>query len=207
MNNTKVWYYARVSSATQSLDRQIKAFREIGADDREIITEKKSGKDFENRESYNTLKNQLLRPGDTLYVMSVDRLGRNKAQIKKELEYFNKNNIRVKILDIPTTLHDFPTEQSWIQDMINNILIEVLGAMAEKERDNTRIRQAQGIECARDKGVVFGRKRIDFPENWETDITQWRAGEITARECMERVGMKANTFYRRVKEWDSVVGN
>ena len=89
----KIYYYARVSSKGQNLDRQIEKFKKLGADDRDIITEKKSGKNIEDREAYKAMRNQLLRNGDTLVIASLDRLGRNKANIKEELEYFKSNNI------------------------------------------------------------------------------------------------------------------
>ena len=98
----RTYYYASVSSASQSLARQIEAFHNDGADDHDIITEKKSGKDMD-RPEYQVMKQHMLRPGDTLVVMSLDRLGRNKQAIKDELGYYRKNNIRVRILDIPTS--------------------------------------------------------------------------------------------------------
>ena len=152
--NNKVFYYARVSSKSQNLDRQLEQFKALGADERDIITEKQSGKNFD-RPAYQTLKNQLLRSGDTLVVCSLDRLGRNKEQIKEELEYFKQNKIRLKILNIPTTLVDFPAGQEWVLDMVNNILIEVLGSMAEQERVNIKSRQAEGIKAAKNKNVKY----------------------------------------------------
>ena len=101
--DNRTFYYARVSSKDQNLDRQITAFKSLGADDRDIITDKESGKDFE-RAGYQALKNGMLRQGDTLVVKSLDRLSRNKRDIKKELEWFKENDIRVKIIDLPTTM-------------------------------------------------------------------------------------------------------
>lgn len=201
MANYEVWAYGRVSSIGQKLDRQIAQFKELGIDDRHIITEKKSGKDIESRAGYLALRNQMLRSGDTLYICSIDRLGRNKEQIKQELEYFKSNGIRVKILDIPTTLIDFPAGQEWVCDMVNNILIEVLGSIAQKERENIKIRQAQGIAEAKKKGVVkFGRPRAEKPDNWDSVVSQWKAGEITAVKAMELTGTTKSTFYKLVKE-------
>ena len=166
---SKTFYYARVSSKTQSLQRQIDRFLSIGANERDIICEKESGKDFD-RPAYNALKNQMLRDGDCLVVCSLDRLGRNKAQIKEELEYYKSHNIRIKILDIPTTMIDIQEGQDWILDMVNNILIEVLGSMAEQERANIRERQRQGIESARKSNVKFGRPAAAKPSNWDEVI-------------------------------------
>ena len=126
--NNKTFYYARVSSREQNLDRQLEAFKKLGADEREIISDKESGKDF-NRSGYQALKNTMLRSGDTLIVKSLDRLSRNKSDIKNELQFFKDNNIRLKVIDLPTTMMDLPKGQEWVFDMVNNILIEVLGTI------------------------------------------------------------------------------
>lgn len=200
MFESRNWYYARCSSSTQKLDRQIEKFKELGANDREIITDKESGKDF-NRAGYQALKNQLLRDGDTLTVVSIDRLGRNKEETKRELEYMKAHNIRVKILDIPTTLIDFPNGQEWVCDMVNNILIEVLGSIAQRERETIKSRQAEGIAVAKKNGTVkFGRPKAQKPQNWEDVIARWNAGEIKAVQAMEELHLTKATFYKLVKE-------
>jgi DNA invertase Pin-like site-specific DNA recombinase len=194
------WFYQRVSSSSQSLARQTAKFRELGADDRQIITDKESGKDF-NRQGYTLLKSQLLRDGDVLTVCSLDRLGRNKAQIKEELEYFKKHNIRLKILDIPTTLIDFPAGQEWVCDMVNNILIEVLGSIAERERETIRARQADGIrEAKKNPDIKFGRPNAEKPANWDKVIKRWETGEIKAVEAMKELNLTKTTFYKLVKQ-------
>ena len=105
--NARTYYYARVSTREQNLDRQIEAFKKLGADDRDIITDKESGKNLE-RTGYQALKLNILRPGDTLVVKSLDRLSRNKMDIRNELQYFKENGIRLKIIDLPTTMMDLP---------------------------------------------------------------------------------------------------
>lgn len=146
--NGRVYGYVRVSSREQNEERQIQALTHFGVDTENIIVDKKSGKDLE-REGYASLKKYVLRKGDTLVIKELDRLSRNKADIKKELEYFQEHGIRVKILDIPTTLVEFQEEQMWVIEMINSILIEVLGSIAEAERLKIRQRQAEGIEAAK----------------------------------------------------------
>lgn len=198
--DSRTWYYARVSTSSQNLSRQLAKFKELGADERQIITDKESGKDF-NRQGYLALKNQLLRKGDTLVVCSIDRLGRNKEQIKQELEYLKTNNIRVKILDIPTTLIDFPNGQEWVCDMVNNILIEVLGSIAEHERECIRSRQAAGIlEAKKNPAIKFGRPRAEKPNNWDEVIARWNNKEISAVKAMEELKLTKATFYKLVKE-------
>ena len=201
MNEHRTYFYARVSSKDQNEERQLNQFEEVFGIDRDadrdrIVIDKESGKDF-NRMGYQHMKNQLLRSGDTLVVTSLDRLGRNKQAIKEELEYFRTNNIRVKIMDLPTTLQEYEdnTTAAAIMDMVNNILIEVMGTMAEQERNNIKVRQQQGIENARDKGIKMGRPKLERPENWAEVTAEWTAKKITAVEAMKRTGLKKNTFY------------
>lgn len=196
----KVYGYARVSTREQNLDRQLKALSEFGVEDRDIVKDKESGKSLE-REGYQMLKNHLLREGDTLVIMSLDRLSRNKAHIKTELEYFKEHRIRVKILDIPTTLIELPEEQDWIFDMINNILIEVLASIAEQERIRTLQRQAQGIAAAKEKGKHLGRPKASYPENWHEVYLEWTNGKMTAKAAMAKLSLKRSTFYALVKQY------
>ena len=144
----RVYGYARVSTREQNEDRQLEALIRFGVPEQQIIVDKASGKDTE-REGYQYLKRQILRRGDTLVIKELDRLSRNKSDIKRELETFKDMGVRVKILDIPTTLTDFPPEQQWVQEMVTAILIEVLGSIAENERMKIRARQ-------RESGGTFG---------------------------------------------------
>lgn len=195
----KTFYYARVSTKEQNLDRQLKVFYDMGADERDIITDKESGKDL-NRTNYTALKNSMLRNGDTLVIKSLDRLSRNKNDIKNELQYFKDNNIRLKVIDLPTTMIDIEKGQEWIIEMVNNILIEVLGTIAEQERKTIRQRQREGIDAALDKGIKFGRPSAVKPDNWNDVITSWKNGEITANKAMELTNTKRTTFYKLVNE-------
>ena len=196
---SKTFYYARVSTREQNLDRQLEAFRRLGADERDIITDKESGKDME-RSGYRALRETLLRPGDTLVIKSLDRLSRCKADIKRELEYFQRAGIRIKIIDLPTTMTDWPEGQEWVRDMVNNILIEVLGTIAEQERMTIRQRQAEGIAAARAAGRHLGRARAERPEGWDEVTALWRDGQLTAVQAMDRLGLKKSTFYKLVRE-------
>lgn len=193
----RTYYYARVSSKEQNLDRQLAAFASLGAQERDIITDKESGKNLD-RAGYTALKTALLRRGDTLVVKSLDRLSRNKADIKNELQYFKENGIRLKVLDLPTTMIEYPAGQEWVLEMVNNILIEVLSSIAQQERETIRQRQAEGIAAARTKGKHLGRPRAVKPDNWNEVIERWHIGEITAVEAMRLTGTKKSTFYKSV---------
>ena len=196
--DSRTYYYARVSSKDQNLDRQLSAFLALGAQEREIITDKESGKELE-RTGYQALKNAMLRRGDTLVVKSLDRLSRNKSDIKNELQYFKDNGIRLKVIDLPTTMMDLPQGQEWVFEMVNNILIEVLGTIAEQERATIKQRQAEGIEAAKQKGKKLGRPALTFPANWDNVYAAWKAGEITAKTAMEQTGTKRTSFYKLVQ--------
>ncbi|MCM1506445.1 MAG: recombinase family protein [Ruminococcus flavefaciens] len=194
----RVYGYARVSSKEQNADRQVQALKEYGVDEHNIIIDKKSGRDMK-REGYASLKNFMLRSGDTLVVKELDRLSRSKADIKKELEYFKEHRIRVKILDIPTTLAEFSAEQEWVMDMINTILIEVLGSMAEAERLKIRQRQREGIDSAKQRGVKFGRPRAEKPPEWDSVMEKVSRGIIRPVDAMRELGLKKGTYYNLIK--------
>lgn len=203
--NTKYFAYIRVSSIDQNTDRQILAIKEycktnnIFIEERDIFVDHASGKDFQ-REKYQALK-ACLRAGDTVIVKELDRLGRNKDEVKSELEYFKKNSINVRILNIPTTLIDLK-EQAWVADMINNILIEVMSAIAQEERLKIKQRQREGIEAAKAKGKHLGRPRAKMPDNFEDVYARWKNGDITAVEAMKTTGLTKNVFYRFANEYD-----
>ncbi len=192
---TRTFYYARVSSKEQNLDRQIAAFKALGAGNRDIITDKESGRNLD-RPGYTALKSAMLRTGDTLVIKSLDRLSRNKCDIANELRFFKENGIRLMILDMPTTCMDYPEGQEWVLDMVNNILIEVLSTIAQQERETIHARQAEGIAAAKARGKQFGRPQIRKPDNWYNVYTEWKNGRITAKEAMQKTGLKRTTFYK-----------
>ena len=210
----KVGGYARVSTREQNLDRQIKALKKYVPEDM-IVTDKASGKDFD-RAGYQSLKVGIgkLTAGDTLYIKSLDRLSRNKDEAKKELQYFKDNGIRLKVIDLPTTLADYPEGQEWVLDMVTNILIEVYTSIAQNERETTKKRQREGLDAmpidettgkrkSKKTGNVVGRPRATYPTNWNEIYTKWQAKEITARKAMELLDLKPNTFYKLAKEYVS----
>ena len=200
----RIYAYARVSTKEQNLDRQMVELRKYINDEKYIFADKQSGKDMD-RPQYQLLK-KFAQRGDTIYIKSLDRLGRNKQQIKDELQYFKSEGVRVKILDIPTTMMDIAEGQEWLIEMINNLLLEVLSTMAEQERTNIRTRQAEGIAVLREKndGKGIGRPKADYPKEWQEVYTKWKAKELTAVKTMEQLGLKKNTFYKLVKQYEQL---
>lgn len=195
--------YMRVSSKDQNLDRQYEALKSYVTNEDYIYSDKASGKDMEREGFQNMLK--AMRSGDTLYIKSIDRLGRNKELIKEYLEQFKKKGVRVKIIDLPTTMQDVPAGQEWVIDMINNIIIEVYTSMAEQERQNIKQRQSEGIAVAKAKGKHLGRPVMELPEEWDKLYKEWKAGQITAVAFMDTIGMKKATFYKKVKEYEATL--
>lgn len=200
------YFYARVSSKDQNLARQIESARNYKEID-QIFKDKQSGKDFE-RKDYQKLK-EILEPGDEVVVHSLDRLGRNKDMIKEELAWFKEHGIVVRILDVPTTLIEYPDGQEWIMDMVNNILIEVLGSFAEQERQNIRKRQAEGIQAmpvdskgrrvSKKTGGHFGpaEKRVD---NFAEVYARQQSGEISLKEALLLTGIGRTKWYEMTRE-------
>ena len=196
--------YARVSTREQNLARQLDALKKYAPDldDTHIFTDKQSGKDF-NREAYLQLK-ACLSHGDEVFIEELDRLGRNKVEIKSELEWFKSQGVQVRILDVPTTLIDFQG-QDWIGDMVNNILIEVLGAVAEQERKKTRKRQSEGIAAmpvvdgrrvSARTGRGFGRPASVVDQGLFENLRQkQKDGQMTVSECCKELGISRSTWY------------
>ncbi len=202
-----IFGYIRISSKDQNPQRQIEALKSYSKElqDKNIYIDKESGKDF-SRKEYQKLKLKL-RKDDVLIIKELDRLGRNKRMIKDELNSLKEKEIRVKILNIPTTLIDLPEENAWVMDMVNNILIEVLGAIAEDERNKTRKRQAEGIAIAKKQGKYKGRKPKPLPKNFPSLYNQWKSGHISATQLTTLLGYKSrNTTYRKIKQYEQSLG-
>ena len=195
----KRYFYGRVSSKKQNLDRQLETARNYKDIDR-VFVDKKSGKDFE-REHYQEMKAVLV-AGDEVVVHALDRLGRDKEAIKSELAWFKKSGVIVRILNVPTTLVEYPAGQEWVMDMVNNILIEVLGAVAQQEREDMLERQREGLDAMNcdEKGRRVSKKTGGRfgPAEKNVDLTLL-AGETVSAACA-RLGISRNTYYRKLKE-------
>lgn len=203
--------YARISSQGQNEARQLVELEKY-VDKDMIVVDKMTGRNF-NRPGYESLKFGLskLVAGDELYITELDRLGRNKREIKIELEYWKEHGVIVRILTIATTMLEFPADQAWIQDMISNIIIEVLASEAEQEIERTKRRQMEGITLmpivdgkrySKKKKRFAGRPVITYPSNFKDVYIQWKSGAITATKAMELTELKRNTFYKLVKQYE-----
>lgn len=198
---SKIFGYARVSSKEQNLDRQLDSLKQYVPDERDIFIDKLSGKDT-NRPGLNNLL-YTLRAGDTLYIHSLDRLGRNTEDIKALLHELKQKEVTVRILDLPTSMADYGEAGKGIMELINNIILEVMAYQAQSERETIRKRQEEGIAAAKARGVHFGRNMYSYPSTWEEDYLNWKAKKCTAKSLIDKYGWGRTTFYRKVSEFEA----
>lgn len=188
--------YIRVSDKDQNEQRQLDAMKDLKIPARNLIVEKQSGKNFKDRPKYQALKERL-RKGDTLYVKELDRLGRNSEAIKDEWRDLTNMGVYIVILDMP--ILDTRDYKNGMDKLIANIVLELLSYMAQAEREKINKRQREGIDAAQAKGFVFGAPKKWYPE-FQLLYAKVKAGEMSAAELQRKLGMKPNTYYRRIKE-------
>ena len=197
-SNTKTFAYCRVSSTDQNEDRQVEAMLELGINERDIFIDKCSGKNFD-RPQYQALKLQL-REGDVLVIKSIDRLGRNYKQICEEWREIDRDiKANIKVVDMP--ILDTTRTDGLIGEVISDIVLQLLGYVAEQERAFIKQRQAEGIKLAKEKGKMLGKPPIQYPDNWKDVYKIWKSGSITAREAMKRLNLKPTSFYKLAKNY------
>lgn len=188
--------YARVSTREQNELRQLVALEQFGLPESQIFVDKQSGKDF-NRRSYKQLVRKL-RPGDTLVIKSIDRLGRNYTEILEQWRLITKEKrAAIVVLDMP--LLDTRQSRDLTGTLIADIVLQLLSYVAQTEREFIHQRQAEGIAAAKANGVRFGRPLIEQPESFPAVKALWASGGISAREAARQLGISAKTFARWAK--------
>lgn len=193
--------YIRVSSADQNEDRQVIAMREQAIPEQNIYTDKQSGKDFD-RPQYKRLV-KMLKAGDLLYLLSIDRLGRNYEEIQNQWRLLTKDiGVDICVLDMP--LLDTRNGKDLMGAFIADLVLQILSFVAQKERENIRKRQAEGIAAAKARGVVFRRPFVNAPDDFLQIVTEWRKNSIPFSEALSRSGLSSSTFYRRLREQQMV---
>lgn len=190
--------YARVSTKEQTEARQITALKEAGVADRDIYIDKVSGKSFD-RPEYQRLLN-VIREGDLVVVLSLDRLGRNYTEVQEQWRYITDElGADIKVLDMP--LLDTRANKDTIDSrFVSDLVLQILSYVAAKERENIKARQAQGIANAKAQGKVLGRPKAVKPAQWDEIYSQWKEKKITAVAAMKVLGLKPNTFYKFANE-------
>jgi DNA invertase Pin-like site-specific DNA recombinase len=191
--------YIRVSSVDQTEDRQMIALRGKGVAERHIYLDKQSGKDF-HRPQYRRLV-RALKPGDLLYVQSIDRLGRDYREIQQQWRLLTKEKgVDICVLDMP--LLDTRQGKDLMGTFIADLVLQILSFVAQSERENIRRRQQEGIAAAKARGVKFGRPPLPLPENFYEVHRRWRNKELTLRQAAEACGMPAGTFYGKAVKFE-----
>ena len=190
--------YVRVSSQDQNEERQLVALREKLVDPKQTFIDKQSGKDFDRPQYKKMLKK--LKAGDLLYVLSIDRLGRNHEEIQRQWRVLTKDiGIDICVIDMP--LLDTWNGKDLMGTFIADLVLQILSFVAQSERENIKKRQTEGIAAARARGVHLGRPVLPVPEDFEQILKDWEPGKITLNEAQKRLGMTETTFYRRRREF------
>jgi len=205
----KRYGYHRTSTREQHLDRGITEITAYCSSNNleleKIFTDQQTGKNF-NRPRYTIMKEDVLRPGDELIITEIDRLGRNKQEILRELQYYWDNGVRVKVLELPTTLIDLSAMDNvmarLIMETINNMLIELYAAMAQAEIEKKEKRQKEGIEAKKARGEWddYGRPAVITVEEFAKEYAKVTEGTVRPFELMKQLGMSKATFYRYVNK-------
>ncbi len=194
----KTYGYARVSTKDQNLDRQLCALREFGIPEKQIFREKLSGRDFD-RPVYQKLLKKL-KPGDTLVIKSIDRLGRNYEEIIEQWRIITKEKqVTIVVLDIPL-LSNVREGKDLTHMLISDIVLQLMSYMAQMEREFIHQRQAEGIAAARAKGVRFGRKPKEKPYDFPLVFDQWKMGKLSARKAAKKLQVSRGTFMKWTRE-------
>lgn len=190
--------YIRVSATDQNLDRQLIALKNAGVETKRIFVDKLSGKDF-NRPNYKRLIKRLKR-GDLLYIVSIDRLGRNYTEIQEQWRMLiHDKQVDICVLDMP--LLDTRNKKDLMGTFVAELVLQILSFVAENERANIRKRQAEGIAAAKVRGVQFGRPKIILPDDFVDIVYAWKQQELTVDDILQRYHISRTTFYRRAKEY------
>lgn len=194
----KIYGYVRVSSTDQNEERQLIALREKGVPEKNIFMDKQSGKDF-NRPQYKRLM-QRLKSRDLLYILSIDRLGRNYEEIQAQWKIITKEkSVDVCVIDMP--LLDTRQGKDLMGTFIADLVLQILSFVAQSERENIRKRQEEGIAAAKARGVKFGRPEKALPKDFGKLVSEWEKKRISLAEVLEKCDMSEATFYRRVREY------
>ena len=195
-----IYGYVRVSTREQNEDRQLIALREMAVPEKNIFMDKQSGKDFQ-RPQYKKLVRKL-KKDDLLYIKSIDRLGRNYAEILEQWRILTKEKgIDIVVLDMP--LLDTRRGKDLMGTFLSDIVLQVLSFVAENERTNIRQRQAEGIAAAKARGVQFGRPPLPLPENFHEVHQAWRNKKIPLPQAASECGMPVGTFYAKARQFEN----
>ncbi|MBQ7108612.1 MAG: recombinase family protein [Clostridia bacterium] len=194
----KNYGYIRVSSTDQNEDRQLIAMKEKAVPKANLYIDKQSGKDFE-RPQYKKMVKKL-RAGDLLYILSIDRLGRNYEDIQKQWRILTKDiGVDICVIDMP--LLDTRNGKDLMGTFIADLVLQILSFVAQSERENIKKRQAEGIAAAKARGVKFGRPEKMLPKDFAKIVKKWEQKRLPFSEALKLCNVSESTFYRRLREY------
>ncbi|WP_043976918.1 recombinase family protein [Priestia megaterium] len=193
--------YIRIFKKEKNFDTQIETLKLYVIDEKNIYSDKASVRHIEREGFQNLLR--VIRKGDTLYLNSVDHLGRTKQQIGDYLKQLDERGVRVKIIDLSSTIKSSVENEEKVLEIINSVVIKIYTLMAQQQKETMKQRQLEGIATARAKGIHIGRPVLELPNEWDEIYKEWKGGKVKTKTFIDKMNMKKSTFYKKMKEYEN----
>lgn len=193
--------YIRIFKKEKNFDTQIETLKLYVIDERNIYRDKANVRNIEREGFQNLLR--VIRKGDTLYLNSVDHLGRTKQQIGDCLKQLDERGVRVKIIDLSSTIKSSVESEERDLEIINSVIIKIYTLMAQQQKETMKQRQLEGIAAAKAKGIHIGRPVLELPNEWDEIYKEWKGGKVKTKTFIDKMNMKKSTFYKKVKEYEN----
>ncbi|MEH7093068.1 recombinase family protein [Priestia megaterium] len=193
--------YIRIFKKEKNFDTQIENLKLYVIDEKNIYSDKASVRHIEREGFQNLLR--VIRKGDTLYLNSVDHLGRTKQQIGDYLKQLDERGVRVKIISLSNTIKSSVESEERVLEIINSVIIKIYTLMAQQQKETMKQRQLEGIAAAKAKGIHIGRPVLELPNEWGEIYKEWKGGKVKTKTFIDKMNMKKSTFYKKVKEYEN----
>ncbi|MCE4092776.1 recombinase family protein [Priestia aryabhattai] len=193
--------YIRIFKKEKNFDTQIENLKLYVIDEKNIYSDKASVRHIEREGFQNLLR--VIRKGDTLYLNSVDHLGRTKQQIGDYLKQLDERGVRVKIISLSSTIKSSVESEEKVLEIINSVIIKIYTLMAQQQKETMKQRQLEGIAAAKAKGIHIGRPVLELPNEWGEIYKEWKGGKVKTKTFIDKMNMKKSTFYKKVKEYEN----
>ncbi|MBY0029786.1 recombinase family protein [Priestia megaterium] len=193
--------YIRIFKKEKNLDTQIETLKLYVIDEKNIYSDKARVRHIEREGFQNLLR--VIRKGDTLYLNSVDHLGRTKQQIGGYLKQLDERGVRVKIIDLSSAIKSSVENEEKVLEIINSVIIKIYTLIAQQQKETMKQRQLEGIAAAKAKGIHVGRPVLELPNEWDEIYKEWKGGKVKTKTFIDKINMKKSTFYKKVKEYEN----
>ncbi|MBK0295939.1 recombinase family protein [Bacillus sp. S34] len=193
--------YIRIFKKEKNLDTQIETLKLYVIDEKNIYSDKARVRHIEREGFQNLLR--VIRKGDTLYLNSVDHLGRTKQQIGGYLKQLDERGVRVKIIDLSSAIKSSVENEEKVLEIINSVIIKIYTLIAQQQKETMKQRQLEGIAAAKAKGIHVGRPVLELPNEWDEIYKEWKGGKVKTKTFIDKMNMKKSTFYKKVKEYEN----